>query len=278
MKGYKLFICSIVLTLCTVGCKQELNEQERDAIVKDIPQKLYLHEASVVGEQLGEYLTDAVDDYAESLRISLQKKINQNNATSALFGGNAFDFGELFGTSTNQIIANQYEEYVNYANRHMADIAEMAEGMTVRLAQHPEFIEKVNNESQEYISLDIFDGLNNIPSVIPGKDLDPGALTLDESNKSYWGEILLGDYKHPKVSVPTILYASIIAVENMTVPKPVYAVYDKDTESWEAGYDSGQAVSVKFSKKGDLVVYEATPIDFHKELIDSKYNVLTDKK
>ena len=276
-KGYNLLIYLLILCVSMTSCKPELNEKEREVIEYDIPQKLYLLQADKIGVQLGEYLTDGVADYAEILRNDLQNKIDKNNATSALFGGNAFDIGELFGTSTNEIISRQYDNYVNYVNRHMSDISEMAEGMTGRLAKHPEFISTFYDESQEIIPLDIFDGLANVPSSIRSNETDLGAITLDESDKSSWGEVLMSDYRHPHISVGAVLLASILAVESLSIPKPLYSVYDNETKSWDTGYDSGQAVSIKFSSKGDVVTYEAIPIEFQKAFINSKSNVLLRK-
>lgn len=80
------------------------------------------------------------------------------------------------------------------------------------------------------------------------------------------------------MSVPAILYASILAVEELKAPTAVYAIYDDESESWDVGYDSGQAVTIQFTEKGDIIHYEYMDIDFHEQLINSKLNVLSKAK
>lgn len=277
MKGFKVLIFSMVWLVVMASCKKELSERERDIIKYDLSEELYKERVNEVGTQLGEYLTDAVSEYAESLRTKLQKEINDYNSATALFGGNAFDIAELFGTSTTEIISRQYEEYVNYANRHLDEIPEITMVIANRLAENPEFLSKLSNGSWDSINLDLFEGINNIPEIITAENMNFGGLSLNESNKVEWGEKIFGDYKKPKLSPEVILYTSVLAIEPISKPKPVYAVYDEENEYWEVGYNSHQALGIKFTQQGDILRYDYRKIKYENELIHSSQNVLNEK-
>ncbi len=279
MKVVKSLFISVIILLAMTACEHKLSENERSVMANDLPKELFKEKVGAVGLQLGEYLTDAVSEYSESLRNNLQKEIDERNAADALWGGgNAFDVYELFGTSTNEMIAKTYNKYINYVNGHIDEISEMSSEMIQVLGEHPEFIDKFKNESQETISLEIFKGIKNVPISISGSSLDFGMLTLDETDKYDWGEILMGKYNKPQISVPAILYASILAVEYLEKPKLVYVIYDEDTDSWDAGYDSEQALNVVFKTKGDILQYEYAPTQYNKEFIESKLNVISENK
>lgn len=274
MKYISLY-CVIFLGVFT-SCEKSLTDQEKAIIDDTIPEILLKEEVESVGEELVEYLVDALDQYSNELCDQLQNKIDERNATAALFGGNFFDVAELFGTSTNEIISKQYNRYVKYINNHLSDMAELTYGMTGILINHPEFIKNFYKDTEPSISLEIFQGLN-VPESIPRSSLDSlgSELTLAQSNKITWGKELMGNYKQPQMSVPTILYASILAVKDLKRPTAVYAVYDDETESWSIGYNSKQALSIKFTENEDIIHYEYKKIDFYDQLITSKLNFLS---
>lgn len=274
MKYVQLLLLSIAIMMVATSCTKELSEDEQDVIHNHISKELYQAEVSYIGNQLGGYLNEAVSDYAETLGNQIQKKIDERNATNALFGGSMFDMAELFGTTTNDLIAKQYYRYIDYINSNMNDMVEMAMGMTTILGKHPEFIKQFENGIPDTVSLEIFSSLNNVPGSISGKSLDFGTLTLDDTDKEDWGEILMGNYKEPQMSVPAVLYTSILAVENLKEPKAVYAVYDDDSDSWDVGYDSQQAVRVGFKLKGDVLAYEYSPTQYNEVYIKSDFNAL----
>lgn len=277
MKRLNYLVINVTILLLMASCEQKLSDKEREIISIELPKELYMREIEVVDYQLGDYLKDAIDDYEKSLRKKLQKKIDERNATNALLGGSMFDFSELFGPSANEIIAEQYNDYINYVNRNINDVENLAIGMTKILAQHPDFIEKFNNEEQETISLEIFKDLDKVPNSISGNSMDLGMITLDDTDKLNWGEILMGDYKKPHISIPAILYASILAVEHIQKPKPVYAIYNDDDESWDIGYNSEEALKVYFETKVDLIKYQFEPTRYESAFIKSKLNMLNQK-
>ena len=277
MRYLKYFAFVIAIVLVMVACNPDLSESELNIITRNIPKELYKEEVSEIGDRLSEYLSDAVSEYSELLGDQTQKDIDERNAVNAFFGGNMFDVAELFGSSTNQMIANQYYNYIHYVNSHMSEMTDMAIGMTGILGEHPEFIKQFNGGLQETISLEIFNNLNNVPSSVSGSSMDFGELTLDDTDKEDWGAILMGDYRKPQISVPAVLYASILAVKSLKKPSPVYAVYDDEIDSWDVGYDNRRAVSVTFETKGDILFYEYQWIQYHDVYIDSDLNVLNTK-
>lgn len=158
MKYLIPFYCLFFLGFIT-SCAESLSDEEKSIIENTLPKILLKEEVESVGEELGEYLVDALDQYSGELGDELQNNIDKREATTALFG-DMFDMGELVGTSTNEIIARQYNKYIKYVNNHLSDMTDLASGMTGILINHPEFIESFYQDSDSSISLEIFNGLN----------------------------------------------------------------------------------------------------------------------
>ena len=112
------------LLILMMSCKKEstLSDSELNIIKNKIPESLYKAALLEVNEPVYNYLLECIKEYADQVQEEVERKINQNNAASALFGGNIFDIGELFGTSTNRLYANQYYSYIEYANKHNQDL------------------------------------------------------------------------------------------------------------------------------------------------------------
>lgn len=105
-----------------------------------------------------------------------------------------------------------------------------------------------------------------------------GALKFSDNNRTIWGEGVMGSYKNPKMSGEITLIAMLNLLDLVnTHPQPLYAIYWKEDDAWEVGYDSEIAVYIRFEKEGDIVRYEYFNDDFNSEYIHSKNNVLSIK-
>lgn len=270
-----LNITGVVFT----SCNENLNEAEMDVLNNDLAAKIYAENIEYRTEDVADYLWDAVDVYADQLGDETQKDIDEYNATSALFGGSLFDVNELYGSSATEQYAKRYYKFTDYANDHREDFEEDCENISIILQKHPEVIDDFFSGSSN-ISLSLFQKIEGIPSSITADRFETyRSLELNKSNRSKWGELVMGTIKEPRYSPLAVLCAMVIRVERLKYPKPVYAVYKEgedfdDEDGWEVGYDTKQAYFVVFDEDEDILEYTYDEVDYFEEYIDSKKNKL----
>ncbi|MCH5245055.1 MAG: hypothetical protein J1E84_01225 [Muribaculaceae bacterium] len=226
-----------------------------------------------------DYLWDAVDVYADQLGDKTQKDIDEYNATSALLGGSLFDVNKLYGSSATEQYAKRYYKFTDYANDHREDFEEDCKNISIILQKHPEVIDDFFSGSSN-ISLSLFQKVEGIPSAITADRFETyRSLELNKSNRSKWGELVMGTIKEPRYSPLAVLCAMVIRVERLKYPKPVYAVYKEgedfdDEDGWEIGYDTKQAYFVTFNEDEDVLEYTYGEVDYFDGYVQSKKNKL----
>ena len=268
-----------LITLCITACDETLSESELKVIEKNLPAKIYAENIAGRVESVYDYLWDAVDVYADQLGDKTQKDIDEYNATSALFGGSLFDVNELYGSSATEQYAKQYYKFTDYANDHREDFEEDCKNISIILQKHPEVIDDFFSGSSN-ISLSLFQKVEGIPSAITADRFETyRSLELNKSNRSKWGELVMGTIKEPRYSPLAVLCAMVIRVERLKYPKPVYAVYKEgedfdDEDGWEIGYDTKQAYFVTFNEDEDVLEYTYGEVDYFDGYVQSKKNKL----
>lgn len=268
-----------LITLCITACDETLSESELKVIEKNLPAKIYAENIAGRVESVYEYLWDAVDVYADQLGDKTQKDIDEYNATSALFGGSLFDVNELYGSSATEQYAKRYYKFTDYANDHREDFEEDCKNISIILQKHPEAIDDFFSGSSN-ISLSLFQKVEGIPSAITADRFETyRSLELNKSNRSKWGELVMGTIKEPRYSPLAVLCAMVIRVERLKYPKPVYAVYKEgedfdDEDGWEIGYDTKQAYFVTFNEDEDVLEYTYGEVDYFDGYVQSKKNKL----
>lgn len=268
-----------LITLCITACDETLSESELKVIEKNLPAKIYAENIAGRVESVYDYLWDAVDVYADQLGDKTQKDIDEYNATSALLGGSLFDVNKLYGSSATEQYAKRYYKFTDYANDHREDFEEDCKNISIILQKHPEVIDDFFSGSSN-ISLSLFQKVEGIPSAITADRFETyRSLELNKSNRSKWGELVMGTIKEPRYSPLAVLCAMVIRVERLKYPKPVYAVYKEgedfdDEDGWEIGYDTKQAYFVTFNEDEDVLEYTYGEVDYFDGYVQSKKNKL----
>lgn len=266
----------LILMLGMVSCDDGLSENERQIIDNDMARMVYNRNIDRRAERVLDYLEESVQTYCDQAHKTTQDKIDERNATSALMGGSMFDIGELFGTSGNQLIAKQYYNYIDYVNAKREDANDDAEAIVKIVKANPEVMDSFY-DGQANISLTPFGNIDGIPSSISSAQFDKYKnLEQDKSNRSQWGQLLMGTIKQPEYSPLALLCALITRIERLKYPTPVYAVHKEydDVEGWEVGYDTSQAYFITFEEDGDILEYDFEPVDYFDGYINSENNKL----
>ena len=178
-------------------------------------------------------------------------------------------------------MARGYRDYIDYVERCQERISSLVSGMAEVIKENPSALEVFDQEGT--ISLDAFSGVEGMPSSLSSESLKPlRNLTISQGDRSKWGKELIGDYHNPKLSVGTVVWAVVQDLKDIDPMKPVYAVYDEESDSWEVGYAWGDdvtvAYNVKFKQKGDVMKYEYDDTDYTAAYVGSELNVLKKKK
>ena len=271
----------LVLFIIMVSCKKEptLSESELNIIKNKIPESLYKAALLEVNEPVYNYLWEGIKEYADQVQEEVERKINQNNVASALFGGNIFDIGELFGTSDNRLYANQYYSYIEYANKHNQDLYNLIESLTEIISEDPSILRIFNETGWETESLTQFSGIKYMPSSISWNTFQQYENhELDNHEQVWWGKMIMGSSRHPAISGSTAFYIIGKIMSQIEYPHLVYAVYDEETKSWDVGYDNEEAFNIAFTKREDIIHYDYNPASFSQAYINSKLNYLNKPK
>lgn len=277
MNGYlKMTLPALVFGLMLTSCEQTLTEDEKKVITTDIPKEMFREIVMATADELDDFLWDGVVNYAEETGERVQRKIDERNRTAAFLGGNMFDFAELFGTSTNEIYAKEYNNYILYANNHRSDLLELVNKMSEVIANNPSIAYSYASGCLDQVPMSYFQKVSSdLPSSINEIFVDgTDNLTMDSSDKVSWGEAIMGEYRRPRLSSSAVLCAVLCAMSYVDKPKAVYAVYDDEREAWEVGYNNKDAYFVTFEIKGDVLRYEYTPTRYSAELAKSELNAL----
>ena len=271
----------LVLFIIMVSCKKEptLSESELNIIKNKIPESLYKATLLEVNEPVYNYLWEGVKEYADQVQEEMERKINQNNAASALFGGNMFDIGELFGTSTNRLYANQYYSYIEYANKHNQDLYNLIEAITEMISEDPSILRIFYETGWETKSLSQFSGTKYMPSSISWSLFQEYENhDLNNYEQVWWGKMIMGTSKHPAISGSCAFYIVGKVMSQIEHPQLVYAVYEEETKAWDIGYDNEEAFSISFTEREDIIHYDYHPVSFSQAYINSKLNYLNKPK
>lgn len=277
MNGYlKMTLPALVFGLMLTSCEQTLTEDEKKVITTDIPKEMFREIVMATADELDDFLWDGVVNYAEETGERVQRKIDERNRTAAFLGGNMFDFAELFGTSTNEIYAREYNNYILYANNHRSDLLELVNKMSEVIANNPSIAYSYASGCLDQVPMSYFQKVSSdLPSSINEIFVDgTDNLTMDSSDKVSWGEAVMGEYRRPRLSSSAVLCAVLCAMSYVDKPKAVYAVYDDEREAWEVGYNNKDTYFVTFEIKGDVLRYEYTPTRYSAELAKSELNAL----
>lgn len=262
--------------------KKELTPAEQKVIAVEIPAEMRKNSINDYSMLLDGYLSECLNEYSEDVRKKVQKNIDEWNQTKAFFGGHVpFDVDELLGTSRDEKMARGYRDYIDYVERCQERISSLVSGMAEVIKENPSALEVFDQEGT--ISLDAFSGVEGMPSSLSSESLEPlRNLTISQGDRSKWGKELIGDYHNPKLSVGTVVWAVVQDLKDIDPMKPVYAVYDEESDSWEVGYAWGDdvtvAYNVKFKQKGDVMKYEYDDTDYTAAYVGSELNVLKKKK
>lgn len=279
MKNLTCLLPLALVLLFMTACDETLDESKINVIENDLPDRIYAENIAGRVKSVYDYLWDAVDVYADQLGDKTQKDIDEYNATSALFGGSLFDVNELYGSSATEQYAKRYYKFTDYANDHREDFEEDCKNISIILQKHPEVIDDFFSGSSN-ISLSLFQKVEGIPSSITADRFETyRSLELNKSNRSKWGELVMGTIKEPRYSPLAVLCAMVIRVERLKYPKPVYAVYKEgedfdDEDGWEIGYDTKQAYFVTFNEDEDVLEYTYDEVDYFDGYVQSKKNKL----
>ena len=277
MNGYlKMALPALVFGLMLTSCEQTLTEDEKKVITTDIPKEMFREIVMATADELDDFLWDGVVNYAEETGDRVQRKIDERNSTAAFLGGNMFDFAELFGTSTNEIYAREYNNYILYANNHRSDLLELVNKMSEVIANNPSIAYSYASGCLDQVPMSYFQKVSSdLPSSINEIFVDgTDNLTMDSSDKVSWGEAVMGEYRRPRLSSSAVLCAVLCAMSYVDKPKAVYAVYDDEREAWEVGYNNKDAYYITFEIKGDVLRYEYSPTRYSAELAKSELNAL----
>lgn len=270
-----LLLSSLSFSIVT-SCSDSPDEDEMNVINNDLAMIVYCKNIDRRAESCSEYLADGIKQYSETAHSQTQDKIDDRNATAALFGGNTFDIGELYGTSTNQLIAKRYYRYIDYVNDHSDTADEDLEEITKIVKKNPGIIDSFFNSNSD-ISLNAFSSIQGMPASISSAQFEYyRKIELNKENAETWGKLVMGTLENPMYSPRALLCALIIRFERLKYPVPEYIVekeYD-DEFGWEVGYNTGQAYFVTFNQDEDILEYDYTPVDYYERYIDSKKNVL----
>lgn len=277
MKTRKISLAfPLILIFGMVSCGDGLSEDELQVIDNDIAHIVYNSNIDRRVERVIDYLTESVGIYSDEAHDTTQAKIDERNATSALMGGSMFDIGELYGSSTNQIIAKKYYNYIDYVNERREFVDDDAKAIVKIIKANPNVVDSFL-DGQTNISLLPFRSVEGIPSSISYTQFNKYKnLDQNRSNRSQWGQLLMGTVQHPEYSPVTLLCALVTQIERLKYPTPVYAVYKKydDEEGWEVGYDTSQAYFITFEEDGDILEYDYEPVDYFEGYINSENNKL----
>lgn len=265
----------VILLVGFASCNSiSLSEQERKIITHNLSDYLYKESFEEYSQPIYEYLWGCVDEFSDNEKIKVEKKIRERNALDAFLGG-SWDVAELFGTTTNQLYINEYNKYINYVNSHNEDLYDLVFALINNISESPEILEIFNSVGWESESLEQFSGIRYMPRSISWDTFrDYENHEIDNENQLWWGKMVMGPLKHPSLSGTTVFYVVGKVLSQIEKPEAVYAVYDKEKKSWEIGYNTEQALEVKFTKKGDLINYEYMPCSYESAYINSKLNEL----
>lgn len=266
-----------VIALFLLGlssCGENLNEIELDIIKKEIPSEIYQEVAFQSAEKLDDYIFEGLQEYVDAMKSQVMREMQEHRQSVALFGD--WDIGSaVFGApSKEEKLANRYNSYIDFANRNRQRIYETIMGEAEIIAKDPTVLNKFSSPENE-ISLEIFSKLEFIPASMNretfNKYLD---IPFNKKDIQKWGEAILPYSNKPSIQFDALTVAVIKMMKNVSLPKAVYAVYNKDLKAWNVGYDTEQAYIVTFIIDNDVENWDMEETSYIEAYINSKGNVL----
>ena len=283
MKKFFYLPLSFAILLSLTSCEKKLSDLEKEVVYEKIPTDLYELNVHSAADALDDYLFESICKYSEEVENKVNrdiKKARGDEEAMALF------FGSLaaWAPSKSESLASQYNRYISYANKNRQTLNAIVMGVAEIIAHNPSLLDNfpgklpLLHQYSDSVNLECFSKVEYIPSSISLSEYETwSAVGFENSDKIKWGETILPYSKSPKLSAGAIAVSVISLLKSISVPKPVYAIYDKENKTWDIGYSTKQAVTVNFIEKGDVLNWEYDEAEYVEAYKKSKYNVLNNK-
>lgn len=256
------------------SCNEKLDDLELEVIHKEIPSEIYMETSLQSAETLDDYIFDGIQEYADAMKIQVKQEIQKHRQSVAMFGD--WEIGSaVFGEpSKEEKLANKYNSYINYVNHNRQKIYKVIIGIAQIIAKDPTILTNISS-SENVINLDAFSDLEYVPTSMSqdtyNKYLD---IPMNTSDRYKWGEVILPYSNKPSIQFDALTIAVIKMMKNISFPKAVYAVYNKELKAWNVGYDTEQAYLITFILDNDVENWEIEETKYVGAYINSKGNIL----
>lgn len=263
---------SFAFLLSFTSCEKKLTDLEKEIVVENIPADLYESSVHSAADALDDYLFESVVEYVDKV----EQKVKREMRDAPMY--DYWDISLVFGApSKSERLANQYNQYISYAKKNRQTLNDIVMGVAQIIAHNPSLLNNFPGNS-ETVNFECFSEVEYVPSSISLSEYESwSAIGFENSDKIKWGETILPYSKSPKLSAGAIVVSTISLLKNISLPRPVYAIYDKENKTWDIGYSTQQAVTVNFIEKGDVLNWEYDEAEYVEAYKKSKYNVLTNK-
>ena len=260
---------SFAILLSLTSCEKKLSDLENEVVSEKIPTDLYELNVHSAADALDDYLFESVVEYVDKV----EQKVEREMRDAPMY--DYWDISLVFGApSRAERVAAQYDRYISYAKKNRQTLNDIVMGVAEKIAHNPSLLNNFPGNS-ETVNLECFSEVEYVPSSISLREYETwSAIGFENSDKAKWGETILPYSKSPKLSAGAIVVSVISVLKRLQMPTPVYAIYDKETKTWDVGYSTEQAVTVNFITKGDVVTGECEEAEYEETYINSKYNVL----
>lgn len=268
-------ILGAILTILLSSCGEKLDDLELQIINQHIAEDLYQQNSLEVAEALDDYIFEGLQEYADECEDQTEREIREHQSAVAMFGD--WDIGSaVFGEpSKEDKLLRKYNSYIDYANQNRQKVYDLIMNMTKILTEKRNTPIPSIGLNDEVNLAYTFNNLEYIPPTISKTLYDKYiSLSFNQSDAKEWAGAILPFSNKPSLQYGILAVAVIKMMREVTFPKAVYAVYNKDYDAWNVGYDTENAFLVKFIIDNDVENWEIEETNYVPAYITSKGNVL----
>lgn len=269
----KLKNFTFLLLLGLASCGEKLDDLELQIINQQIPEDLFEEHAKDMAESLDDFIFQGLQEYVDLNKSKTKKAIKEYKQSTSIF--HDWDPSTIFGGPTkDERLLNQYNSYLNFANRNREKIYNTILGVAEVLANNRSLLSEFPGDSDN-VDFSCFNSVGYVPTSIRLEEYQKYYdISFNPNDAISWGEAVLPFSKNPSVRYGALTVAVIKMMQHIPFPKPVYAVYNKENKVWNVGYDTEQAFFVTFIIDNDVENWDLTETNYVPAYIDSKGNVL----
>lgn len=269
-------MASVLVITAMSSCTKKINEAQKSILEWDIPLEIYQHELNtLLTHYVGNVCSRSLDMYDE------EEEEKRSEMAGTVYGQwlNSLE-SDLFSTFGYRTTRQQLTAFIDNAESVLEEIEVKTIPQYVKLfmesikekgwedfnKNHPILNARSNAKVDErgYYSTGKVAGIDYLPAEIRASEYDSIMKLMNDVNVVAYPSIqiindLFGVYDKPKNYNGTYMLTAFNRIAETIaarIPKPVYAVFNKEQGCWEVGYNNEEAYLLRFQEQNGIMMYQ----------------------